>query len=39
MILYNILYNIYNLLFITHTVITHNSIVIRHPVTTLHTAR
>jgi len=32
-ILYNILHNIYNLLFIRLTVITHNGIVNRHPVT------
>jgi len=39
MILYNILYNIYNLLFIKLAVISHNWIVIRHPVTISHTAR
>ena len=37
-ILCNILYNIYNLLFLRLAVITHNWI-IRHPVTTSHTAR
>jgi len=34
-----ILYIIYNLLYIRLAVITHNWIVIRHPVTTSHTAR
>ena len=34
-ILYNILYSVYNLSFTTLAVITHNSIAIRHPVTTI----
>ena len=34
-ILYNILYNIYNLLFTRLAANTHNSIVIRHPVTVI----
>jgi len=38
-LLFIILYNIYNLLFIRLAVITHNGIVIRYPVTTSHTAR
>ena len=37
-LVYNILHNIYNLLFPRLAVITHNWIVIRHPVTTSHTA-
>jgi len=37
-LLFILLYNIYNLLFIRLAVITHNWIVIRHPVTTSHTA-
>ena len=34
-LLFITLYNIYNLLFITLAVITHNPIAIRHPVTTI----